>query len=41
MFRAGQAIQYLQGKFTFAQEDLFASISDGPESFLCDDLNLK
>jgi hypothetical protein len=41
MFRAGQAIQYLQGKFTFAQEDLFAAISDGPENFLCDDLILK
>ena len=39
MFRAGQAMLYLNGKFTFAQEELFNAISEGPESFLCDDIS--
>lgn len=38
VYRAGQAIQYLQGRLSISQELAFEQIVEGPESFLCDDL---
>lgn len=38
LYRAGNAILYLQGKFSFAHEALFDELKEGPENFLADDL---
>jgi len=37
IFRAAQAILYLQGKLTYPQEAAFDAIANGPTSFLWDD----